>query len=387
MTCMVIYRCNCFEIKDLISSNGSSDENIGKNDNGLNGEPKLIEIQLENDQDLVYYGQISLGTPPFPFKVVFDTGSANLWIPSKLCDQTKYMSCKSKQKYDHSSSKSFIDLNKSFHMDYISGGIDGNLCKDVLTLSQDRNAITDIEFGEALIIPDNFNDLKFDGYFGLAYQSLANGDIEPPLMKIFSQNAIDDQSFSIFLQSKASSQPSKLILGGIDLNLTNDKSKKMHYHDLYQQGYFTILVDEITYGKNRAISAGDGIVAIVDSGSSYIIMTDDLINLLNIQQQWDCEVADEQLKEICFNIGKIKYCIKPDEYMMKHVVNNKEMCYLPVIGGQSENIQQVLGVPFIRRFYTHFDMSNNKVGFYNNGGLISVGYAFVLCVFCWVLIF
>lgn len=107
----------------------------------------------------------------------------------------------------------------------------------------------------------------------------------------------------------------------------------MHYHDLYQQGYFTILVDEITYGKNRAISAGDGIVAIVDSGSSYIIMTDDLINLLNIQQQWDCEVADEQLKEICFNIGKIKYCIKPDEYMMKHVVNNKEMCYLPVIGG------------------------------------------------------
>src|SRR6201986_3013162 len=105
------------------------------------------------------FSEISVGTPPQEFKVVLDTGSSNLWVPSSECGS---IACYLHSKYDSSQSSTYKKNGSDFEIRYGSGELSG-------FVSQDTFRIGDLEvkgqdFAEATKEPGlAFAFGRFDG--------------------------------------------------------------------------------------------------------------------------------------------------------------------------------------------------------------------------------
>ncbi|NXI57001.1 PEPC protein, partial [Chloroceryle aenea] len=141
-----------------------------------------------------YFGEISIGTPPQKFLVLFDTGSSSLWVPSTYC-QTP--ACFNHAKFNPSTSSTFISSDQSYILSYGSGEVTVLLGYD--TLSIHSITVKKQEFGLSQNEPTQpFYFAEFDGILGMAYPSLAVGGMSTALQGMLQQNQLTQPIFSFY---------------------------------------------------------------------------------------------------------------------------------------------------------------------------------------------
>ncbi|KAB0390272.1 hypothetical protein E2I00_001133, partial [Balaenoptera physalus] len=277
------------------------------------------------------------------FTVIFDTGSANLWVPSIYCSS---YACTNHHRFNPQESSTFQGTGKTLSV----GGI------------SDTNQI----FGLSETEPGSFlYYAPFDGILGLAYPSISSSGATPVFDNMWNQGLVSQDLFSVYL-SKDDESGSVVQFGGIDSSYYKGT---LNWVPISVEGYWQITVDSITMG-GKPIACSNGCQAIVDTGTSLLAGPTNAI--ANIQSYIGASETSygsmaiscssiNSLPDIVFTINGIQYPVPPTAYILQSqgsCSSGFQGMNIPTASGEL----WILGDIFIRQYYTVFDRANNQVG-------------------------
>nr|XP_040018008.1 gastricsin-like [Gasterosteus aculeatus aculeatus] len=325
-------------------------------------------MYINNYADTTYYGAISIGTPPQSFQVLFDTGSANLWVDSVYCNT---QACNTHTKFNPQQSSTYSGKGQTFYLPYGAGSLYGTFGYD--TVNVGGIVINNQEIGLSTNEPgQNFVVAKFDGILGLSYPSISAGGETPVMDNMISQNLLSADMFAFYL-SRGGQQGSVLSFGGVDNSLYQGQ---IYWTPVTSQTYWQIGVNGFQINGQETGWCSQGCQSIVDTGTSALTAPSQflgsIMQAIGAQQNQygqymvDCSQINN-LPTFSFVISGVSLPLPPSAYITQTNQNGYQYCsvdisptYLPSQDGQP---LWIMGDVFLREYYSVYDRSNNRLGF------------------------
>jgi len=240
-----------------------------------------VSVRLQNVQNTQYIGTIGIGTPPQPINVIFDTGSANLWVTSSLCPEA---TCHSHPSFDGARSSTYTRIGYGINVKFGTGRIEGFMSEDTFRVANiiipgQRFAEITSEQGRV------FWSSHFSGIMGLAFPALAAFHFTPVFDNIMNQSLLDEPMFSFYLAKLSDSLTSNHGSAHSDSALLFGQPDPKYFHGqitwlpVRKEFYWEVQMDDLAIGKDKtgfcgAPQHGDasqsGCKMVFDTGTSLI---------------------------------------------------------------------------------------------------------------------
>ncbi|TYZ67697.1 hypothetical protein PybrP1_002575, partial [[Pythium] brassicae (nom. inval.)] len=187
----------------------------------------------------IYFGDISLGTPPQSFRMLLSMAIPTVWIPN-------FRYSTASRHYNHSQSSTYTVNGTAFEM---KGLIAGHLSQDTMRIGElaiEHQGFVEIDtINDKLLPPDTFGPC--DGMFGLGFD-LGGGasQIRLPFHSLVDSGVLREPLFALYYNNHAGQ-------GAMSIGATDPShyTGELAYAEVIRQDSWTVKLDDIRVdGRN-----------------------------------------------------------------------------------------------------------------------------------------
>lgn len=330
-------------------------------------------IHLDNIGDSQYVGSIGVGTifngndykSQSKIKVVFDTGSTNLWIASTLCSTSD---CQSRAQYDSSSSSTYQrpDQEEFLDITFGTGELRGPMGADDFhvggfSVQNQSFALIAEEVGSV------FSTIRFEGILGLAFPSMSAKHVTPFFDNIIQQRVLKKNEFSFFF-TKLPDTHSAIFFGGVDDRFYQ---KPIIMFPVTEPHYWTVKLLDMKLGNQTLNVNEDGTKIdklIVDTGTTYFTAPSGILNtILDAVPAGRCRdvsnypplvytLQDENMQRHEIHLSPTEYMVTSDSDSDAHC----EPAFMEINVPGKHGPAFLFGEVLMRSYFTVFDRQDGN---------------------------
>ncbi|OKL56926.1 putative aspartic-type endopeptidase opsB [Talaromyces atroroseus] len=334
---------------------------------------------LDNEETL-YYCNVTLGTPAQSLRLTLDTGSSDLWCNtanSTYCT-SEGDPCDSSGTYDPSSSSTYEFVSSDFNITYVDGsGATGDYVKDNLTIG--GTTISSFQFGVG------FTSSSSAGVLGIGYTAdevQVNYAEQTPYANLpealVNNGVINSVAYSLWLNDLDSNTGS-ILFGGVDSGKYTGTLETLPIQTIYgEYAEFLIILTEITLSNSTttaSYSSGSLPAAVLlDSGSSLTYLPDYIVeglyNDLGVVYEESteagyipCSMMNKDIN-ITYTFSSPAIPVSISELVLEDGTgltfdDGTAACVFGI--APAGDSTPILGDTFLRSAYVVYDLTNNEI--------------------------
>merc|ERR1719281_13813 len=324
-------------------------------------------LMSTTEHKVQYWGELQVGDPPQTFRVLFDTGSSALVLPSSRC---KTQACLKHNRYDSSASHGSKSTDATLQIAFGLGQVKGRMVEDSVCLAQHvqlemafmqaRRASTStrgsacapLRFLAADDESDQFSDFPFDGLLGLGLTD------ESGEKSALAQLAVGWPA-PIFAVALRDSGPAELTVGALPDGVSSADAFWWPLSPV-ANGFWQLSAKDLALG-DTTLGLGE-VEVVVDTGTSLLSVAPDIRKELEQRLDTSCSNVNSLPPLGLVRSDGARLQVFPSDYVTQDESGKCSLAFMPDFHGiNSQGV--VLGDAFLRRYVVLFDYGEQRVGF------------------------